>query len=201
MALDSTALKRGLRGVAEHMESAADLLNGADGKIGDGDLGVTMVRGSRHLQEALADLPDDVGMAFMRCAQAFTKSSGSSFGTLLATGLMSVSKSCRGRNDVPWSEMSALVAGALIAMQARGKATLGDKTVLDALDAIGAAVANVDSAQMLAVAAAAVDETLVRFRDQPSKVGRARIFGEKTIGLDDPGMLALREIITGLRTA
>ena len=142
------------------MESAADLLNEADGKIGDGDLGVTMVRGSRHLKEVLADLPDDVGMALMSCAQAFTKSSGSSFGTLLAPGLMSAATRCRGRN-----------------------------------------VADVDGDQMLTAATAAVDETLVRFRDQPRKVGRARIFGEKTIGLDDPGMLALREMITGLRSA
>ncbi len=200
MALTTSALKTGLARVAAHMETVADDLNAADGKIGDGDLGVTMVRGGRHLTAALPDLPDDVGMALMRCAQAFTKSSGSSFGTLLATGLMSAAKACRGRDDIAWSEMSELLAGALAAMQARGKAELGDKTVLDTIDAAGAALgtAEHDPAAMLAAAAAATDQALDRFRDQPSKIGRARIFAEKSVGLDDPGMLAFKAMITAL---
>ncbi len=200
MALTTAALKDGLGRIAAHMETVAAPLNEADGKLGDGDLGVTMVRGGRQLVEALPDLPDDVGMALMRCAQAFTKSSGSSYGTLLATGLMSAAKACRGREDVPWSEVSELLAGALAAMQARGKASLGDKTVLDTLDAVRAATADQDDpAALLTAAAMAVDETLGRFRDQPNKVGRARIFGDKSIGLDDPGMLAFKEVIAGLR--
>ena len=76
MALTTAALRWGLGRIAAHMEAVAAQLNEADGKIGDGDLGVTMVRGGRQLTEALPDLPDDVGIAFMRCAQAFTKSSG-----------------------------------------------------------------------------------------------------------------------------
>ncbi len=200
MALTTAALKSGLGRIAAHMETVADRLNEADGKVGDGDLGVTMVRGGRHLVEALPDLPDDVGMALMRCAQAFTKSSGSSYGTLLATGLMSAAKSCRGRADVPWTEVSGLLAGALAAMQARGKAALGDKTVLDVLDDTRAAVEGLDEpAALLDAAAAAVEGTLSRFRDQPNKVGRARIFGDKSIGLDDPGMLAFKEMIAALR--
>ena len=200
MALTTAALKWGLGRIAAHMETVADQLNVADGKIGDGDLGVTMVRGGRHLVEALPDLPDDVGMALMRCAQAFTKSSGSSYGTLLATGLMSAAKSCGGREEVPWAEVSGLLAGALAAMRARGKAELGDKTVLDAIDDARAAAEGRDApAALLDAAATAVDETLSRFRDQRNKVGRARIFGDKSIGLDDPGMLAFKEMIAALR--
>ncbi len=182
------------------METVADQLNEADGKLGDGDLGVTMVRGGRQIVEALPDLPDDVGMALMRCAQAFTKSSGSSYGTLLATGLMSAAKTCRGRDTVPWAEVGGLLGGAVAAMQARGKASLGDKTVLDALDDVRAAVDGVEEPGALVEAATtAIDQTLDRFRDQPNKVGRARIFGEKSIGLDDPGMLAFKEMIVALR--
>ena len=74
------------------MEQSADELNSADGLLGDGDLGVTMIRGFRHLLEELESLPEDIGMAFFQCAKAFTKSSGSSYGTLLATGMMAVAK-------------------------------------------------------------------------------------------------------------
>ena len=78
--------------LAEHLESCADELNGLDAQLGDGDLGVTMVRGSRQLQEIREELPDDWGMALLKCAQAFTKTSGSSYGTILATGLMAMAK-------------------------------------------------------------------------------------------------------------
>ena len=44
----------------------------------------------------------------------------------------------------------------------------------------------------------ATDQALDRFRDQPNKLGRARMFGEKSIGLDDPGMLAFRRLLDGL---
>ena len=200
MPLTAETLRAGLTQIAAHMETVADGLNEADGKIGDGDLGVTMVRGSRHLVDALPDLPDDVGMALLRCAQAFTKTSGSSYGTLLATGLMAAAKACKGRNEVPWSETADLLAGAVTAMQARGKAEFGDKTVLDALDATRAAITGLDDpAAMLDAAATATDTALDRFRDQPNKVGRARIFAEKSIGLDDPGMLALKEMVAALR--
>jgi dihydroxyacetone kinase-like protein len=95
--------------------------------------------------------------------------------------------------------MSALLAGAAEAMKARGKAELGDKTVIDAIDAAAKAVAGLDDGQaILAAAGAAVDDVIERMRDQPNRVGRARIWAEKSIGLDDPGMVAFRRMIEGL---
>lgn len=47
-------------------------------------------------------------------------------------------------------------------------------------------------------AAAAVDATLERMRGMQAKIGRARIFGERSVGLDDPGMRAFREVLHGL---
>jgi dihydroxyacetone kinase-like protein len=199
MALTTKSLAVGLAGVAARMETAAEELNRRDAQIGDGDLGVTMVRIGRGVNEVLGDLPDDVGMAFMKCVQAITKVSGSSYATLVATALMSAAKACKGRTEVPLSEMSALLAGAAEAMKARGKAELGDKTVIDAIDAAAKAVAGLDDGRaILAAAGAAVDDVIERMRDQPNRVGRARIWAEKSIGLDDPGMVAFRRMIEGL---
>ncbi len=200
-ALTTEALKSGLRRVAAKLEDSADDLNAADAKLGDGDLGVTMQRGARGLMEEVDALPADVGMALMKCAQAFTRISGSSYGTLLATGLMSAAKACKGREAVPWSETSALVGGAIEAMIARGKGALGEKTVLDALEEVRRATDGLeDSAALLEAANHAVAEALDGFRDQPAKQGRARMFGDKSIGLDDPGMLALQCLIGGLKS-
>jgi len=200
MALTTPVLAAGLERIAGHMETVADRLNELDGQLGDGDLGVTMVRGGRELLKILPTLPADLGPALMACAQAFTRVSGSSFGTLLATGLLSAAKATRGRTEVPWSEVSALLGGAQEAMMARGKASLGDKTVLDTLDAAWRAVDGLDApGPMLEAAAAAVDATLERMREMPARVGRARIFADRSVGLDDPGQVAFREILRGLQ--
>ena len=80
MTLDIRALRAGIDRVGAAMERDFEMLNAADGALGDGDLGVTMTRGMRAIKEQADDLPDDLGMALLRCAQAFTKSSGSSYG-------------------------------------------------------------------------------------------------------------------------
>ena len=202
MALTTPVLADGLKRLAAHMETVADELNALDGQLGDGDLGVTMTRGGRALVEILPKLPTDVGMALMTCAQAMTKVSGSSYGTLLATGLLAAAKATRGRSEVPWSETAALLRTALEAMMTRGKASLGDKTVLDALDAAAtAAEGKSDPAEILHAATAAVEATLERMRNTQAKIGRARIFGERSVGLDDPGMRAFRDILYGLTPA
>lgn len=199
MALTTTNLADGLKRIAAHMETVADELNTLDGQLGDGDLGVTMTRGGRALLDILLTLPADVGMALMACAQAMTKVSGSSYGTLLATGLLAAAKATRGRAEVPWSETAALLRTALEAMMTRGKASLGDKTVLDALDAAAtAAEGKSDPGEILRAATAAVEATLDRMRNMQAKIGRARIFGERSVGLDDPGMRAFRDVLRGL---
>lgn len=196
---DSAALASGLGRIAAHMEVVAEELNTLDGQLGDGDLGITMVRGSREVVAGMGDLPPDLGCALMTVAQGFTRTSGSSFGTLLATGLMAAAKELKGREQADWSEVSGLLRAAFEMMRTRGKASLGDKTVLDVLDAAATATEGCDSGPaVLAAARTAVAETMDRMRDQPAKIGRARIFGEKSVGMDDPGMVAFRRILDGL---
>jgi dihydroxyacetone kinase-like protein len=175
------------------MMREADALNAADGALGDGDLGITLTRGTEAM--AVLDLPDDLGQALMACAQAFTRTSGSSYGTLMATGLMAMAKALRGRTAVEAAEISGLIAAARDAMQARGKAELGGKTVLDSLDAMARAAAGLT--ERPAVAAAAVQAAAraqAELRGRPATIGRARIFGERTVGMDDPGMVAMTAI-------
>ena len=199
MALTSAALADGLGRIGDRLEASADELNALDAKIGDGDLGVTMTRISREMRGVLPDLPDDLGMAFMKCVQSVTKASGSSYATLVATALMSVAKATRGKTELPWGELSPLLGGALEAMRARGKSELGQKTVLDAVEAARAATEGLDEPEAIRVAAAkAVDEALDAFRDKPNLAGRARIWSEKSVGLDDPGMVAFQRMIDGL---
>ena len=193
-------LRKGLGRVTDHLETVADELNRLDAEIGDGDLGVTMQRGARSMREVIDDLPEDVGMALFKCAQAFMKVSGSSYGTLIATGLMSAAKAARGRDEVPWSEVSSLLAGAGEAMAKRGRSELGQKTVLDAIEAARAAAkGKEDPAEIQEAVEKAVQEALEQFKGEPSRVGRARIWAEKSMGRYDPSMVAFQRMVQALR--
>ena len=194
--IDRAALVSGIARITAAMERDFDALNAADGALGDGDLGVTLMRGMRAITEGVEAMPEDLGLALLACAQAFTKSSGSSYGTLMASGLMAMAKVVKGRVTLDASEVSALVATARDAMQARGKADLGGKTVLDSLDAVARATAGLTDPAAAAVAAAR--QAMETFRDQPATIGRARIFAEKSRGMDDPGMLAMTAIVTAI---
>ena len=197
--ITTDSIKTAVTKIAKLMEESADELNAADGLLGDGDLGITMVRGFREIIDVRDSLPDDVGMALFQCAKAFTKSSGSSYGTLLATGLMSVAKKKKGQQEIQVEEISALLNAALDAMKQRGKAELGDKTVLDVIAASSqAAKDQSDGSSVLIALKDAVTNTIDEFRSRQSKIGRARIFSEKSIGLDDPGMLAFRKMLEAL---
>ncbi len=197
--ITTDSVKSAITRIANCMEESADELNSADGLLGDGDLGITMIRGFRQIMEIRDSLPDDIGMALFQCAKAFTKTSGSSFGTLLATGLMAVAKVKKGQMDIHNEEISSLLGVALEAMKERGKANLGDKTVLDVLDAASMASKNkTTGTEILSDINEAIRKTIDNFRDCESKVGRARIFSEKSIGLDDPGMLAFQRMFEAI---
>lgn len=195
--LTAADVKRATLRLAKGAEAAADSLNSADGLLGDGDLGVTVSRGWQAA--AAQDLPEDVGLAFLALAKAFQAAASSSFGTLTATGLMSAATACKGKKEIPWREVPALLTNARDAMMKRGKGELGQKSVLDMIDAIAIATAGLEGpVELLAAGRQACESTLSSFRDKPNGLGRARMFGEKSIGVDDPGMLALQVMILAL---
>lgn len=195
--MTAPALAAAVRRVATAAEGFAAELNAADGALGDGDLGVTVSRG--FLEASSAALPADVGLAFMECAKAFQRVSSSSYGTLVATAFLSAAKATRGRDRVPAAEIPAIVRGALEAMMARGKGSLGDKTVLDSLDAVVTALEGVSGGDMLPAATAAARDAVETFKTRPNKLGRARMFGAGSVGLVDPGQLAFLRVVEALR--
>ncbi len=195
--LTSTDVGRAASRLAEGAEAAADSLNSADARLGDGDLGVTVSRGWRAA--AAQELPEDLGLAFLALAKAFQATASSSFGTLTATGLMSAAAVCKGKKEIPWKQVPGLLAMARDAMMKRGKGELGQKSVLDMIDAMAAATAGLEApTELFAAARRACERTLVSFRDKPNGLGRARMFGEKSVGIDDPGMLAVQVMVLAL---
>ncbi|MBT3361817.1 MAG: dihydroxyacetone kinase subunit L [Rhodospirillales bacterium] len=192
MSLSVNDLAGGVSRAHLAMAHLEQVLNEADAKLGDGDTGSMLARVLEHLAAVNLDEENDVGAAFNAFALAAAAATGSSLGTLLSTAMMAAGKEARGQNELDWSAMSGLFAVARDTMMARGRASVGDKTVLDGLDALATATNGLNNPKAIAEASiTATRDALARFRGQPCRVGRARMFAEKSVQLDDPGMLAL----------
>ena len=113
-----------------------DLFNEADAKIGDGDLGITILNGLEEINHSISNFTDDLGYNFMICSQAFVKKSGSSFGTLVAFSFMNVSKYLKGKNKCSHDEIIKIFEIILTTILERGKTKLGDKTIADTINLI-----------------------------------------------------------------
>lgn len=179
----------------EHAAALEQELNAADAKLGDGDTGTMLARliASLAAQDLVA-VPD-VGTGLRLLASAAAQSTGSSLGTLLATGLLAAAKMTKGETQVEWGRLAEILAAARDAMAARGGAKLGDKTVLDSLEMIVGEVRGAsDVTRIRERAVAGALAALERFRNEPCRMGRARMFGDRSIGVDDPGMLAIARL-------
>ena len=169
-----------------------DEFNAADGKIGDGDLGVTILHGLEEVNSNINKFTDDMGANFMVCSQAFVKKSGSSFGTLIAFSFMNISKNLKGKTECNHEDIVVIFETALKTILERGKANLGDKTIADSLNLIIKKIK--DNQNYPEVFKSATKQALENFKGKKILIGRARMFEDKTKDLDDPGMLAFNKL-------
>ena len=176
----------------EVAKKSYDEFNAADGKIGDGDLGITILNGFEEINNNINKFSDDMGANFTICSQAFVKKSGSSFGTLIAFSFMNISKSLKGKRECNHEDIIGIFETALKTIQERGKTKLGDKTIVDSLDLIIKKLK--ESSNYSEVFKSATKQALEDFKGKKILIGRARMFEDKTKDLDDPGMLALNKL-------
>ena len=166
--------------------------NEADGKIGDGDLGITILNGFEEINNNINKFSDDMGENFMICSQAFVKKSGSSFGTLISFSLINISKNLKGKTECKHEDIISIFETALKTIIEKGKANLGDKTIADSLDLIIKKLK--DNSNYSKVLKSTTKQALEDFKGKKILIGRARMFEDKTKDLDDPGMLALNKL-------
>ena len=190
--LNKEVLTNIFKKLLEEAKNSYDDFNSADGKIGDGDLGVTILHGLEEVNNNINKFNDDMGANFMLCSKAFVKKSGSSFGTLIAFSFMNISKNLKGKTVCNHEDIVAIFETALKTILERGKTNLGDKTIADSLDLI---IKNLkDNQNYSEVLKLSTKQALEDFKGKKIKIGRARMFEDKTKDLDDPGMFALNRL-------
>jgi phosphoenolpyruvate---glycerone phosphotransferase subunit DhaL len=183
-------LQKALGGMIARTREREEELNTLDAELGDGDLGSTLVSVGAAVGRALGSLPDDVSAALSHLALVIGEVSGSSFSGLLMVGLSKAGVALSGKISVSADDVSRAWRAALAAMAAASGARPGDKTMLDVVAAI------VDAPRE----ANLVDEVsraLQFFRAKPCRAGRARVAGDRSIGRDDPGMIAMLRLVEG----
>jgi len=176
----------------EEAKKSHDEFNSADGKIGDGDLGITILNGFEEINKNINKFSDDMGTNFMICSQAFVKKSGSSFGTLIAFSFMNISKNSKGKTECNHENIINIFETALKTILERGKTKLGDKTIADSLDLIIKKLK--DNTNYPEAIKLATKQALEDFKGKKILIGRARMFEDKTKDIDDPGMFALNKL-------
>ncbi|HVD50555.1 MAG TPA: dihydroxyacetone kinase subunit DhaL [Candidatus Udaeobacter sp.] len=192
-------LDRALELLAKNEGELRDL----DSAIGDGDLGITVSRGAAAARKSIAALaansmPSEV---IRTLATTIASANPSSFSALVATGLLAASRSVAGRESLTAHDVVTMAQQAIPAIAKRGKAEIGDKTMLDALVPSIAALEATASDEALEAMIAAARKGIEDTTATVSRKGRAAWLGERTIGHPDPGATAYLRFLEALQQA
>ncbi len=182
-----------LERMADDLEAAKDFLCQLDGAVGDGDQGVTMAIGFRAIRGALEGLRgQDIGTIVTKSGLTFNGAAASTIGALLATACMRAGREAKGRQEIGLAEVARMAEAAETGIRERGKAEVGDKTVLDMLvPTVRALRAAADEgaplAEGLTRSLAAAEDGVQSTIPLKSRIGRASWLADRTVGHQDPG--------------
>jgi phosphoenolpyruvate---glycerone phosphotransferase subunit DhaL len=175
--------------IAENKE----YLTGLDSAIGDADHGINMNRGMQAVLGKLdAGEAADVGALLKTVGMTLVSTVGGASGPLYGTLFLQMGTSAAGKPDLSGDDWAAALAAGVAGVQRRGKAELGDKTMIDAL------VPAVEAVRSALAEGSALDEALRRSAEAAregmtatiplvARKGRASYLGERSADHQDPG--------------
>jgi phosphoenolpyruvate---glycerone phosphotransferase subunit DhaL len=175
--------------VAENREYLTEL----DSAIGDADHGINMNRGMQAVVAKLdAGEAGDIGALLKTVGMTLVSTVGGASGPLYGTLFLEMGRSAAGKSELSGQDWADALAAGVAGVQRRGKAELGDKTMLDAL------VPAVDTLRSALAGGSALDEALRRSAETAqagmtatiplvARKGRASYLGERSANHQDPG--------------
>ena len=199
-----------LQSVARVMTDNADHLCEMDARMGDGDLGLTMSKGYAALPDLMraeaAGAAGDVGKMLMKAGMKMSSLVPSTMGFLMSTGVMEGGKALKGKTELDGAALADYLVGFAAGVQKRGKCELGDRTILDSVNAgaekAAALVASNPDAtfeQVISAAVEGADEGVEATKDMLPKFGKAAVHAAKAKGVADQGALAGYYMLLGLK--
>lgn len=175
--------------MAGRVATERDLLNRLDAALGDGDHGTSISTAFAAAVAAIEALQEpSLSAIWLTTAKALMNRMGGASGAIFGAFFLKGVASLRDVDRVSNILMAALLAAGLESVKARGKAAVGDKTMVDALEpAVVAFDAADDYTSAWAAAAIAARSGAESTRDLVARQGRAKFLGERAIGQQDPG--------------
>ena len=205
--ITNTQILQWFENTADLIDENSSYLTKLDTAIGDADHGNNMKRGFIKVRELLPELEDkDIGAILKTVAMKLISSVGGASGPLYGTFYLQASNKAKGSNELDGNQFGELLQAGLEGIKMRGKASLEDKTIIDALEPAVEAYTNsindgdsIPDALESAVSAAekGAEDTIPMI----AKKGRASYMGERSKGHKDPGATSMTMILTALRDA
>ncbi len=177
---------------AQTIEQNAEMLTDLDRQIGDADHGSNMKRGTKAVAELEASEFADAAALLKKAGMTLVNTVGGASGPLYGTFFLRVAKALPADGEISAGQWGEALRAGLQGVIDRGKASVGDKTIVDALtpamDALDAAASGgAGVAEALDAAAKAAAEGRDATVDLVARKGRASYLGERSRGVQDPG--------------
>lgn len=173
-----------------------------DSVAGDGDFGMSVAKGFKELGTQWDDLSkENIGAFLMDCGMIITEHCGGASGPIWGSAFRGAGKYAQDKTELTLTEFSELMQSAVDAIQKRGKAQIGDKTLLDALIPATeslklSAAADVNLLEAMKISAACAVEGAEKTKSMVASKGRASYVGERSLEHPDAGAMALGIIFT-----
>lgn len=191
--LDTKQMAAIIEGMAKKIEEEKEYLTELDNEIGDGDHGINLARGFEAVEKKLPSLAGgDIGALLKGVGMQLVSTVGGASGPLYGTAFMKAGMACKGLTEIDGPAFVKAMEAAVDGIKMRGKATEGEKTMLDALcpalkvmqDDIAAGKSLKEALQD---AAQAAEKGVEYTKTIIATKGRASYLGERSLGHQDPG--------------
>jgi len=202
--LSASESREAFRHIAESIEMSKEMLSELDGAIGDGDHGLSIARGFRAVAKLVeSDVKEDVGQLWSDVGTSLIRVIGGATGPLFGTFFLQAGRRAMGQESVGVDDVAGMFAAGLAGVKAIGKAEVGEKTLIDALqpacEALESAAASGRSmSEALRVSAEAAEAGAEATKGMRATKGRARYLGERSIGHQDAGATSISLIVRSL---
>lgn len=182
-----------IEGMAKKIEAEKEYLTELDNEIGDGDHGINLARGFEAVEKKLPSLAGgDIGALLKGVGMQLVSTVGGASGLLYGTAFMKAGMACKGLTEIDGPAFVKAMEAAVDGIKMRGKATEGEKTMLDALcpalkvmqDDVAAGKSLKEALQD---AAQAAEKGVEYTKTIIATKGRASYLGERSLGHQDPG--------------
>ncbi len=175
-----------------------------DSVAGDGDFGMSLAKGFKQVQAQWGELEtEDIGAFLKSCGMIITEHCGGASGPIWGSAFRGMGKYAQGKSELTLAEMGEMLQSAIDAIQKRGGAKLGDKTLLDALIPLVESIkASAAAEHALQAAFNQAAEAAVAGAEKTKLIsaskGRASYVGERSVNFPDAGATAIGVIASRL---